>query len=259
MEWHEAYELPRGGNMMFGNDEKSRREFIEIGTSIFKTLEQEIVWHAGGITPDMQILDLGCGNGRIALPFYHAHKKPTAAVDPNPWVIDYLKRIIPGANPQVTHALPPLPFADNSFDVVYAISIWTHHPLHLQWPWLREVNRVLKKGGLALITTSSFKPLKLRRKDPSIPGWAGVSDNDLRLEGVIYKRGDKALPGNPGAGGDWGYVLHDPEWVAREWGRLFEHRATRIEGITGMQDLQVMVKVQDAGPSDLSELAPPAK
>lgn len=257
-QWHEVYELPRGGNMMFGNDEKSRQNFIKIGTQIFQTLEREIISHAGGISEDMQILDFGCGNGRIALPFFHAYGKPTAAVDPNPYVIDYLKRTIPGANPQKTFALPPLPFENNTFDVVYSISVWTHLPLHLQWPWLREINRVLKMGGLALITTSGYKPLYGRRTNPSIPGWSGVSDDDLRMEGVIYKRGDKALPGNPGAGGDWGYVLHDPEWVTREWSRLFDHKGVKIEAIADMQDLHVMVKNKHIGPSDLSELVPPS-
>lgn len=253
-EWARAYKLPRGGNMMFGNDDKARQDFIDIGTSIFETLEQEIVAHCSAVISELEVLDLGCGNGRIALPFYHKHQKPTAAVDPNPHVIEYLQHTIPGANPAVSKALPPLPFADGAFDVVYAISVWTHHPLHLQWPWLREVNRVLKMGGLALITTSSYKPLALRRKNPNIPGWMGVTDDDLRLEGVIYKRDPQPASGNPGADAGWGYVLHEPKYTEREWSRLFDHKGVQREAIAGMQDLHVMVKMQEVSPSDLGEL-----
>jgi SAM-dependent methyltransferase len=48
---------------------------------------------------------------------------------------------------------PPLAFADESFDLVYALSVFTHLTVPLQQAWLRELRRVLRPGGLLLLTT----------------------------------------------------------------------------------------------------------
>jgi SAM-dependent methyltransferase len=177
--WYEAFELPPPGNMMFGASDQARQDFIRIGTSIFETLEREVIGHFGGVTSEMKVLDFGCGNGRIALPFFHAHRKPTAAVDPNPHVIAFLQRVIPGAGATVSASVPPLPFDDETFDCVYSVSVWAHLPLPMQWPWLREINRVLRLGGLALITTSSFRALADHHRNPNVPGWQNVQGLDV--------------------------------------------------------------------------------
>jgi len=49
---------------------------------------------------------------------------------------------------------PPLAFADATFDLVYAISVFTHLPETLQWPWIVELHRVIEPGGVLLLTLS---------------------------------------------------------------------------------------------------------
>src|SRR3546814_2338282 len=49
---------------------------------------------------------------------------------------------------------PPLAFADESFDLVYALSVFTHIPLELQRDWLDELRRVLVPGGYLLCTVT---------------------------------------------------------------------------------------------------------
>jgi SAM-dependent methyltransferase len=48
---------------------------------------------------------------------------------------------------------PPLPFDAESFDLVHAISLFTHLNADAQRQWIREVHRVLRPGGLLLFTT----------------------------------------------------------------------------------------------------------
>jgi SAM-dependent methyltransferase len=47
---------------------------------------------------------------------------------------------------------PPLPFASGSFDLVYAVSVFTHLSPARQEVWLDELLRVLAPGGTAIIT-----------------------------------------------------------------------------------------------------------
>ncbi|HKI92810.1 MAG TPA: methyltransferase domain-containing protein, partial [Gaiellaceae bacterium] len=48
---------------------------------------------------------------------------------------------------------PPLAFSDESFDLVYALSVFTHLTAELQLAWRDELRRVLRPGGHLLVTT----------------------------------------------------------------------------------------------------------
>jgi len=47
---------------------------------------------------------------------------------------------------------PPLGYSDNKFDFIYALSVFTHLPRHLQIPWLKEIRRILRPGGVVFIS-----------------------------------------------------------------------------------------------------------
>jgi SAM-dependent methyltransferase len=236
MRWADQYPLPPVGNMMRPGNE-ARGVFIRQGTRMFAAIERCIEEH-GFQKPirELDILDFGCGNGRVALPFFHKHGRPNACVDVDPAVIAYLAKTIPGANPLAVQYQPPLPYPDASFDVVYSISVWTHLPLELQHDWLREIVRILRRGGLALITTSSYSALKARRDQ--LPEWRDVTDEELRRQGHIFK----TTPATPGVTGTYGYAAHDPEWIRTDWSQYFRVRETKVSAIEGVQDINVLVK-----------------
>jgi SAM-dependent methyltransferase len=53
----------------------------------------------------------------------------------------------------VGHGLrPPAPFADASFGFVYGLSVFTHLPEEVQLAWMTELRRVLRPGGLLLMS-----------------------------------------------------------------------------------------------------------
>lgn len=248
MEWYERFELPPLGNMMQPGPE-AKENFIRLGTNIAKNVHEALSAHI----PDMngrRVLDFGCGVGRLAMPLYHWHGYPTDCVDVSPWCIGVVQKRLTDVNVKKINTLPPTPFPDNTFDGVYAVSVWTHLPLETQWPWLREINRILKPGGVAAITTSGYRALRYRREQRKQEGWTGVTDDDLALEGVIYKDCDPKH--HDGVGSKYGYVAHDPEWTKENWGRLFDYVEFRPAAIYGMQDINVVRKVKDVKPSDLS-------
>lgn len=102
-----------------------------------------------------KVLDLGCGNGRF-FEFIKDKGADYLGVDPSQRLIEIAKGRYPVAKFQVTDALS-LPFADNSFDKVYSIAVLHHIPSEeLRLKFLEEVKRVLKPGGLFIVTAWKF-------------------------------------------------------------------------------------------------------
>lgn len=135
------------------------------------TISREISWflHSGsmsysslcyalqrnGVQPEglKAILDFGCGCGRVL-----RHWKPSKGTrlygtDYNPKLIAWCqKKLSRLAEFQTNNLAPPLNYEDEKFDLIYAVSVFTHLPKDLQYVWLDELARVLKPGGGLLLT-----------------------------------------------------------------------------------------------------------
>ncbi|MFZ6036515.1 MAG: methyltransferase domain-containing protein [Patescibacteria group bacterium] len=98
-----------------------------------------------------QILDIGCGNGRLA-GFFEQKKINYTGVDNSAALIDIAKQAHPAATFLVSEATQLL-FSDGQFDVVCSIATLHHIPSReLRAKAIREAVRVLKPGGYLLIT-----------------------------------------------------------------------------------------------------------
>ena len=108
------------------------------------------------------ILDFGCGSGRVI-----RHWRPlTAAVhgtDYNSDLIRWCERNLPFATFQTNDVRPSLQYPDGSFDLIYALSVFTHLDEEHQDAWMRELRRTLKPTGYLIITTHGPCPFYLSR------------------------------------------------------------------------------------------------
>ena len=109
-----------------------------------------------GSTPEdwTAVLDFGVGCGRVArwwddLPGVAVH-----GCDPNPELARWTRDNLPFVNAAVSDHDPPLAYVGGSFDLVYALSIFTHLDELHALRWLAELRRVLKPGGLLLLTVA---------------------------------------------------------------------------------------------------------
>jgi ubiquinone/menaquinone biosynthesis C-methylase UbiE len=99
------------------------------------------------------ILDFGCGCGRV---LRHVHAITGAQLygtDYNPQAIDWCRRKLTFAQFEVNGLAPPLLYEKEQFDLIYALSVFTHLPESLQLAWMVELSRVLKPHGYMLMTT----------------------------------------------------------------------------------------------------------
>lgn len=98
------------------------------------------------------ILDFGCGCGRV-LRQWAPLSAAIHGADYNPHAVEWCRRHLQFARCQHNGLAPPLPYEREQFDLVYALSVFTHLPEPLMFDWMQEMGRVLKPQGLLIIST----------------------------------------------------------------------------------------------------------
>lgn len=139
--------------MMFESFNMNYRKYYESG---FKTAD----WILSQIAPfknihDGAVLDWGCGPARVTrhLPKICGHNANIYGTDYNQKTILWCRKHIPEVTFEINQTTPPLPFASDTFDILIGISIFTHLSAKNHEAWIHELHRVLKKDGIAFITT----------------------------------------------------------------------------------------------------------
>lgn len=128
--------------------------FVTGGRKAFETLTETLEKSYLSIRQFAVVLDFGCGCGRV---LRHWKKRASQiqlhGTDYNPELVYWARRIVPFATIAENTLAPPLPYADNTFDLIYAFSTFTHWDIALQKAWMREFRRILQPNGYLLFTT----------------------------------------------------------------------------------------------------------
>ncbi|MBN2035189.1 MAG: methyltransferase domain-containing protein [Chitinispirillaceae bacterium] len=97
-----------------------------------------------------RILDFGCGVGRLSRQ-WSDFKGEVHGCDYNPYLIRWCRKFF-GKNYHTNPLVGRLCFADEYFDFVYLLSVFTHLSPDIQDFWYHELLRIIKPGGYLLIT-----------------------------------------------------------------------------------------------------------
>ncbi|MDA3839064.1 MAG: class I SAM-dependent methyltransferase [Candidatus Delongbacteria bacterium] len=104
---------------------------------------------------NINLLEWGCGPVRILrhIPEILADKNLSVyGSDYNPETIKWDKASFKNINFSKNELLPPLEYDDNFFEVIYCISVFTHLDEETELKWFNEIVRVLKPGGIFLLS-----------------------------------------------------------------------------------------------------------
>ena len=132
-------------------------EFIRIGKKCANDIESAVKKTGFELGSFNRILDFGCGCGRTLV-----HIKDLApgaeidGIDIDNRAINWCMQNLKYATFTLSKEVPPIDFAANTFDFIYAISVFTHLDEGYQVRWLEELQRITKPDGLVLLTVNGL-------------------------------------------------------------------------------------------------------
>lgn len=185
-------------------------DFVKTGKQFFEHFQKHC-----NITPDSSILDIGCGIGRMAIPFtdYLSPKGRYEGFDIVKVGIDWCTNNISSRFPNFNFKLIPLrndlylldtdkkasdllfPYENESFDFVFLTSVFTHMlPIDVE-NYISEIQRVLRKDKLCFATffiiddegKETIKP-KGQKQFPYDFGNYFLMDKNVKEANVAYKK-----------------------------------------------------------------------
>ncbi len=194
------------------------REFLQSGRRTSELIRRIADQHAVSLRSG-PVLEWGCASGRVIRHFAdEARDTPFWGIDVDGSHLNWAKaNLSPPFKFLTCTAYPHLPFEDNSVDVVYGISVFTHM-VHLIDAWLMEFRRILVPGGHAVFTIHDEHTWNYLGQSPDHrPPWVGNEDLTRGLAADMVVFCDGTTP-------SWGstFSFFRTDWIAREWGQYFD-------------------------------------
>jgi len=127
--------------------------FLEGGALAFSSIREALNRNGIALESLGAVLDFGCGCGRVLRRWQPVHGPRVSGCDYNPRLVEWCRENLPFAGVSVNQLAPPLTYRDAEFDLVYALSVFTHLTQDLQALWMTELARVLKPNGHLVFST----------------------------------------------------------------------------------------------------------
>jgi SAM-dependent methyltransferase len=210
------------------NPDRMYRSFFEGGQRGAAWI-RDMVSRAGADMAAMDaILDFGAGCGRVIRHWSGLERPHVHGCDYNPLLVSWCDQNLTFADFTVNTLEPPLPYEDDRFDLVYSISIFTHLDDGLQRPWIEELARVARPGGLVLVTvTGPELANELLRPD------------DLER----FERGELVVKRSELAGMNACAAYHPARYIREELARGFELVEHVVSGAPDVRQDAVLLRV----------------
>jgi SAM-dependent methyltransferase len=204
--------------------------FLESGRLAADSI-RDAIGRAGTRVEELgSILDFGCGCGRVIRNWAQLDAE-IAGSDLSGDAVNWCRDNLRFAHFETNGLSPPLAFGDASFDLAYALSVFTHLPEAIQYEWVDELHRVTRPDAYVLLTTHGDRYLERLDDDERRQFGAGQ---------LVVRWGE--LPGT-----NLCTTFHPPAWVRERFlPRGFEEVAFVPEGAKGnpYQDLFLLRRLR---------------
>jgi len=208
---------------------RSRDEFTLVGREGARQILSALERVSDGRREFADWLDFGCGCGRIArFVLESGGIRSYTGVDVDASQIAWAARHLAGRFGPMRPD-PPLDFPESAFDVVLAISIFTHFDEAQQLAWLAEIRRILRPGGVLVATTLCPEAAL------ACPGLTPAELDELARRGFLAAD-HGATTFNEHS------TFHSREYLEAKWPAFFRLRFHEPRGFVSYQDLAVWEK-----------------
>lgn len=145
--------------------------YYQSGQKLAQYFAGHIKQHCGDVK-QLKIYEWGCGPARIIRHLSGLFSEQDVRIfgsDYNKATINWCQQAIPDITFILNDLEPPVSFPDDSFDAIYNYSVFTHLSESSHFQWMNELRRLLKPGGILIMTThgdiSRSHLLKSEEKD----------------------------------------------------------------------------------------------
>ena len=130
--------------------------FIAVGKTCAADIQSALSSVGRDLGSFTRILDFGCGCGRTMIHLKDlASRADINGTDIDRKAIAWCKQHLHFGTFQLSSATPPLAYPADTFDFIYAISVFTHLDEENQFRWLEELRRIAQPGAILLLTVDS--------------------------------------------------------------------------------------------------------
>jgi SAM-dependent methyltransferase len=205
------------------------------------------------------ILDFGCGCGRLARMF-KGHTGRIAGCDIDARHVEWCSATLKYMETRLSSVRPPIPFADNEFDAVISISVFTHLNEGNSDQFLQELARVCRRDGMLFLTLHGRLALDRAISEPPIRTMLDVPEDLFQAARVDFSKGrhafilqrghlttvdkpvgERLLKGDGNSDNfEYGITFVPEEYVHTKWSRWFEVVDYRVGALHDFQDIVVL-------------------
>jgi len=180
---------------------------VQAAESFYRILSEEV--HLG---PDTHVLDFGCGWGRISRFLLRTVRQENiSGIDVDEQLISAAVDSMPSGNFFRIEPGDPLPYSDDSFDVIFSNSVFSHlsEPAHRHY--MRELARCLKPSALLLATFLNGGHLKRWFKHSGAKWLSKIIGPETQALEIFEKR--NFIYGHSHRIADYGLAFASENWI----------------------------------------------
>ena len=229
---HEAFPFPPAANIKRVIGDTSIERFAMGGAMIFHNLAAQLAEMGFGWSDFPNILDWGCGAGRLTRYLAAETGSRITGADIDADNIAWCRDAYPGASFELVPLRPPTGLADSAFDLVVGISVLTHLQEEDQFLWLAELRRITRSGALVFLSIQGPTQLAYNRFPPDIY-------RQIQQDGYLNLSRDGALDAVVEDKEYYRAAMHSRDYILRRWSAFFEVLSFE-DAIAALQDFVVL-------------------
>lgn len=189
------------------------------------------------------ILDFGVGSGRLARMF-KGFVGLYCGADVDHELLNWTAGALPWVRPLHTVARVALPCADQQFDCVISVSVFTHMNEEDSLFYLRELRRVSRPGATLLLTVHGRRATERAVGEVSIANMLASSPSEIatalrsiQTGGFYFAKQNGHLTTDQY---DYGNSFTSEHYIRKEWSRFFSVSRVVSGAIHNFQDIVVL-------------------